>query len=157
MRHRVGRTSMFPRAAAAFAALALAPLAASCGSQSAAEKQAITVASWIAKYGMADVKLLQSDYQASAGALSSGQAAQAKTQCSKLKSDTAAMLKQPQPNSQPLAKDWAATVSDSNSFAGDCLQAVQGSSAALAAASQAGTQITFDITAVENDIGAILG
>ncbi|MDA8261563.1 MAG: hypothetical protein M0Z47_01895 [Actinomycetota bacterium] len=157
MRLPVGRTTMLQRTAAALAMLALAPLAASCGSQSAAETQAINVASWIVKYGMADVKQLQSDYQASAGALGSGQAAQAKSECSKLQADTARMLKQPQPASQPLAKDWAATVSDSNSFAADCLQAVQGSSSAQAAASQAGTQITFDINAVENDIGAILG
>ncbi|MDA8208026.1 MAG: hypothetical protein M0Z92_03440 [Actinomycetota bacterium] len=157
MKLRAGRTKILRQVAAALAIGSLAPLAASCGSQSAAETQAINVASWIVKYGMADVKLLQSDYQASANALGSGQSALAKSQCTKLESDTTSMLKQPQPNAQPLAKDWSATVSDTNSFAKDCLLAVQGDSSAQAAASQTGTQITFDINAVENDIGALLG
>ncbi len=157
MKLRVGRTRMLRQVAATLALGSFAPVAASCGSQSAAEIRAINVASWIEKYGMADVKQLQADYQASANALSSGQFVVAKSQCTKLESDTTRMQQQPQPGAQPLAKDWGATVSDSNSFAKDCLLAVQGSTTAQAAASQTGTQITFDINAVENDIGALLG
>ncbi len=143
--------------AIALGAFGLAATTSSCGSsgQSAAN-QAVNVAYWITSYGMADVQKLQSDFQGSANALSAGNSKTAKTECTKLELDTSSMLRQPLPKSNPLAKDWAATVSDSHTFAGECLAAIAtGSSNDAAAAQDTGTKVNDDINAVSNDIGEL--
>ncbi len=133
-------------------------LLASCGLSSAqsAANQAVNVASWITKYGMLDVKTLQSDFQGSANALDAGNTKEAKAQCTKLASDTASMDRQPLPQSNPLAKDWATTVSDSHVFANECLTAISTrSAAAISKAKDSGTKVTDDINAVSNDVGKL--
>lgn len=114
------------------------------------------MASWITNYGMSDVRTLQSDFQGSANALDAGNTKLAKSECTRLASDTASMDRQPLPQSNPLAKDWAATVSDSHVFANQCLTAIStGSAAAISSAKDSGTKVTDDINAVSNDIGKL--
>ena len=142
-----------------FALALVAIIAASCGSGgSPSQQQALNVALWITQYGMVDVKTLQGDFQASANALSNGLPKVAKANCTKLAQDTSAMLKQPLPKAEPIAKDWKTTVTDSNTFASQCLSAIATNSSSEASqASNTAATVTDDITIVSNDIGELVG